>query len=191
MTYQISEKTQDILDAVIEWGGKTSEYPYLVKSQILTIPKYNFSTSKKSNLFEFICTKQEYDDFVSGLIHYAGKNYYEQYLNSTRTPLEPKIKDAEFEHGEVLDYKNYGVIYLCHSVATVKKSYVIINNNPVCVPTRYLSKIETAEQKAAKERMQVINAMVAIIGCSSPPFSGSRSQAVECSATLYDAGYRK
>jgi len=190
MTHKISEKTQDILNAVISLNAQILHNDNILNLEISPVSK-NYKFSNLGVNFYTICTANEYRDFITDLSHYAGKNYYERYLNSTRTLLEPKIKDAEFEHGEVLDYKNYGVIYLCHSVATVKKSYVIINNNPVCVPTRYLSKIETAEQKAAKERMQVINAMVAIIGCSSPPFSGSRSQAVECSATLYDAGYRK
>ena len=191
MTYQISEKTQDILDAVIEWGGKTSEYPYLVKSQILTIPKYNFSTSKKSNLFEFICTKQEYDDFVSGLIHYAGKNYYEQYLNSTRTPLEPKIKDAEFEHGEELrlEHAKDLVVYMADCTAYEGFCIVLIDNTPERVNNLYLSRPETAEQKAAKERGIAITEMVSIV--AENMFTGSLSQSNKNCTDLYDAGYRK
>ena len=181
MEHQISRKTMNIFTAVNFL--KASDHIGNTVYKRDGYNGYNFGLCMTSDTF---CDVGEYGDFITDLSNYAGKKYYRKYLKSTRTPLEPK-----FEHGEVLDYKNSGVIYLCHSVATVKKSYVIINNNPVCVPTRYLSKIETAEQKAAKERMQVINAMVAIIGCSSPPFSGSRSQAVECSATLYDAGYRK
>ena len=112
-------------------------------------------------------------------------------MNSTRTLLEPKIKDGKFEHGDELRLEQTKdlVVYIADCTAYEGFCIVLIDNTPERVNNLYLSRSETAEQKAAKERGIAITEMVSIV--AENMFTGSLSQSNKNCTDLYDAGYRK
>ena len=182
MEHQISRKTMNIFTAV----------NFLKASDHIgnTVYKrdgdngYNFGLCMTRDTF---CDVGEYGDFITDLSNYAGKKYYRKYLKSTRTPLEPK-----FEHGEELrlEHTKDLVVYIADCTAYEGFCIVLIDNTPERVNNLYLSRPETAEQKAAKERAKAIVEMDNIVN-----FDGADATdkivAEHCCETLYDAGYRK
>ena len=191
MTYPITTKTIDIIAATAELGYFSNSIICGDKLYLSRRIGYFFDRFTVEDTDKYICSKSEYDDFITGLSHYAGKNYYERYLTSTRTPLEPKIKDGRFEHGEELrlEHAKDLVVYMADCTAYEGFCIVLIDNTPERVNNLYLSRPETAEQKAAKERGIAITEMVSIV--AENMFTGSLSQSNKNCTDLYDAGYRK
>jgi len=191
MTHKISEKTQDILNAVISLNAQILHNDNILNLEISPVSK-NYKFSNLGVNFYTICTANEYRDFITDLSHYAGKNYYERYLNSTRTLLEPKIKDAEFEHGEELrlEHAKDLVVYMADCTAYEGFCIVLIDNTPERVNNLYLSRPETVEQKAAKERAKAIIEMGSVLYVKS--FDATDKVVADyCCEKLYDSGYRK
>jgi len=153
-------KTQNIILGVIRTRADFTTADFFCFS---IFKGYYFTYSSYEWGLFGLCTGSEYNNYITELSHHKGQEYYLSYLAGNRTPELPAVKDGKFEQYEDVNYRSQQVPYLCQSPEFCKQSYVLFNGKPICVPTKALSKVDTAEQKAAKERKVEIDKIMRLV----------------------------